>query len=355
MKQQTESSFVELASGVDALYASSRPVISGDFYRKLLILKENSNFDDALLSYLSIGKESYQVGSSAWGKYPVFLEHEFGRIGFTQSESLPGIRLQIRSKFLHSFGAENALLWFSNRLEEMGILTYWTLSRLDLYTDLQGWNPRAADKPNFLTRATDVNYYEQNDAFSGFTFGARKSGTVLCRIYNKTIELQKKTDGWTPLIWEDRVDHDLPVWRVEFETHAKFLHQVGIKDAADGLNKQASLWAHFTEDWLTLRTPNGDSNKSRWPISEPWEFIQNSSLRGSAIPISRIRDAQSSASLEALLSGFKGYLTSIGTRLGATTLDEAFEVTKDFVRKNERRSRQSIEEILLYKRKKFFI
>ena len=355
MEQESKSPYVELASGVDALYASSRPVISADFYKDLVLLKEQSNSDDSSLSHIYMGDEQYQVGSSAWGKYPVFLEHEFGRIGFTQSASFPGIRLQIRSKFLHSMGAENALLWFSNRLEDMGILTYWTLSRLDLYTDLQGWNPRAADKPNFLTRATDINYYEQNDSFSGFVFGTRKSGTVLCRIYNKTLELQKKTNGWTPLIWGDRVNHDIPVWRVEFETGTKFLNQVGIQSALDGLSKRSSLWAHFTEEWLTLRIPTSDSNKSRWPISEPWQFIQNSSLRGSAVPINRIREAQSGASLDALLSPFKGYLTSIGARLGATTLDEAFEVSKDFVRKNERRSKQSIEEILLYKRKKFFI
>ena len=140
MNQESKSSFVELASGVDALYASSRPLISQDFFKELLILKEQSNSNDSMLSFLSMGKERYQVGSRAWGKYPVFLEHEFGRIGFSQSETLPGVRLQIRSKFLHSLGAEGALLWFTDRLGEMGILVYWTLSRLDLYTDIQGWN-----------------------------------------------------------------------------------------------------------------------------------------------------------------------------------------------------------------------
>lgn len=355
MNQDGKSSFVELASGVDALYASSRPIISKEFFDGLMILKAESNSEDSLPSFLTIGNEHYHVGKSAWGKYPVYLEHEFGRIGFSQSGSLPGVRLQIRSKFLHNLGAEQSLLWFSNRLEEMGILTYWTLSRLDLYTDLQGWSPRASDKSNFLTRATDINYYEQNDDFSGFIFGTRKSGTVLCRIYNKTREIQKKSDGWTPLIWGDRVDLNLSVWRVEFETSTKFLHQVGIENAIDGLNKRANLWAHFTEEWLTLRNPTSDSNKSRWPISEVWEFIQNSSLRGSAVPLERIRKAQSEASLEALLPPFKGYLTSIATRLGATTSEEAFAITKSFLEKNEYRSKNTIEEILSYKRKKFFI
>ena len=292
---------------------------------------------------------------SNWGKYPVFLKHEFGRIGFSQSNSVPGVRLQIRSKFLHNLGAEKALLWFSNRLEEMGILTSWTLSRLDLYTDVQGWNPEARDRPNFLTRAGDVHYFETDDSFSGYTFGTRKSGTITCRIYNKTLELRKKNDGWTPLIWGDRVDHAFPVWRVEFETGTKYLHQVGIKSASEGLSQVASIWAYATEDWLTLRTPTDDSNKSRWPISEPWKFIQNSSLRGSAVPMKRIKDAQTGASLDALLAPFRGYLTSMGTYLGATNLDEAFDTTKKFVSKNERRSKQTIEEILSYKRKKFFI
>ena len=214
---------------------------------------------------------------------------------------------------------------------------------------------QASDKPFFLTRATDINYYERNDSFSGFVFGARKSGTVLCRIYNKSLELQGKSDPWTQLIWGEGLVPNIPVWRIEFEAGTKFLKQVGVENALDGLNKKSSLWAHFTQEWLTHRIPTGDSNKSRWPISEPWQFIQNSSLRGSAIPISRIRQAQTDASLEALLSPFKGYLTSISTRLGATTLDEAFDTVKYFVERNEYRSKQTIEEILFYKKKKFFI
>ena len=82
---------------------------------------------------------------------------------------MPGVRLQIRSKFLHILGAEKALLWCSNRLEEMGILTRWTVNRLDPYTDVQGWNPEARDRPNFLTRTGDVHYFEKDDSFSGFT------------------------------------------------------------------------------------------------------------------------------------------------------------------------------------------
>ena len=355
MNRGSKSSFVELASGVDALYASSRPLISDDLYKTLLILKEQSNLDGSSPSYLTMGNETYLVGRSAWGKYPVFLEHEFARIGFTQSNFLPGVRLQIRSKFLHNLGPEKALLWFSNRLEEMGILTYWTLSRLDLYTDLQGWNPKASDKPNFLTRATNVSYHEQNDSFTGFKFGIRNSGTVHCRIYNKTLELQTKTDGWTQLIWGDRVDPKIPVWRVEFEASTSFLKQVGVENALDGLSKKSNLWAHFTENWLTLRVPTDDSNKSRWPISEPWEFIQNSSLRGSAIPIERIREAQSNASLESLLPPFRGYLTSLAVRLGATTLKEAFEATEKYVETHEVRGKPTIEEILFFKKKKFFI
>ncbi len=355
MTNENTNSLIELASGVDALYASSRPNISNDFFGELLSLKEEASLGDFGFSGTDIGTEHYHVGSGAWGKYPVYLEHEFGRIGFTQSSSLPGVRLQIRSKFLHNMGAEKALLWFTNRLEEMGILTYWTLSRLDLYMDLQGWSPKAEDEPNFLTRATEVNYYKQKDEFSGFRFGARKSGTILCRIYNKTLELEKKTDGWTPLIWGDRVDYGRTVWRVEFEMGTKLLSQVGITTALQGLERMGGLWAYATEDWLTLRIPNDDSNKSRWHISEPWQFIQNSTLRGSEIPIERIRDGQTQAALQALLSPFKGYLTSIGTHLGATNFDDTFESAKNFVRKNEKSSKNTIEEILLYKRQKFFL
>ena len=99
MNQEGKSSFVELASGVDALYASSRPVISKEFFDGLLILKADSNSEDALPSFLTIGEEHYHVGKSAWGKYPVYLEHEFGRIGFSKVDLYPEFDYRLDQNF----------------------------------------------------------------------------------------------------------------------------------------------------------------------------------------------------------------------------------------------------------------
>ena len=344
------SRLVELVSGVDALYASSKTVIPNEFFKNLITMKEHVRGSDSSPILLDISGQKFEVSDHAWGRYPVAIDHEFGRLGFTKSESLPGLRLQVRSKYLHAVGAQQALNWFTSRLHDLDIHPLWTLSRLDLFTDVQGWKLQAKDEHFFKCRASDMTSRKVSNKFSGFEFGRRKTGTINARIYDKTLEMLKNPNGWTYSQWGDRFNHDERVLRIEFEFHTALMREVGIITADQGLMLTPELWAYATDNWLTFRESSEDTNDSRWATAPEWRDIQNASLRGTAIAIERIRKREDEIAMSRLIPGLHGYLTSVGARLGATDLRSTLEAAFDLINKEEELGNRSTSEKLQYKK-----
>ena len=114
-----------------------------------------------------------------------------------------------------------------------------------------------------------------------------------------------------------------------------------------------ALWAYANDVWFTVRDIGEDSNKSRWPISPEWLQIQNSTLRGKAVPIERIRENEMSVSLQRLIPAMHGYLTSVGAKLGATNLATCLEAAGELLRVAEETGKISTLEKLALKKRKF--
>ncbi len=332
-----QNTFKELASGVDAFYASARNNVPAYHLEALESLKkfavENQEF-----TAFNIGGELFEVLPYNWQKYAVALEHPNGRLGFSSSKNIPSIRLQIRSEFIHSVGAQAALDWFTEKLNTVEIYPAWTLSRIDLYVDVQGWDLSYFEKESFVCRAKDISSHEVDGQFSGFNFGKRKSKTITCRIYNKTLELRSSKKSWTTMAWNENYNPDETVFRIEFEFNREALKQFGLNNSNQTLEAISGLWSHATQEWLTHRIQSEDSNKSRWPISAEWQEIQNSTIAGSRIPIERIYDSKDAVKLESLIAPLRGYLTSFGSLIGADDLNSTMKSAGDFFNKDELKS-----------------
>jgi len=330
-------SLVELASGVDALYASSSNGPSIALFDFLISLKQDAAQSDSPYAETVLGEQKIHVGRSGWQFYPVLLDHEFGRIGFSMSHHLPGVRLQIYSSFLHAVGPGKALAWFTEFLVALEVPTVWTLGRLDLFMDVQGLNLSVDVRDRFRCRSRALRMHEKT-AFTGFDFGSRNSGTVYARIYDKVAEQGIDNLSWIAALWGNRYVSGNKVWRIEFELKTKFLREVKVIFADDGLARVGELWAYSTEEWLTLRDVVQDENRSRWPISAEWASIQQATLRGDALGIDRVRKDESIASLQRLTPGLRGYVSAIGARRGATDLESAIEESFKVLTHDERRS-----------------
>lgn len=343
----------ELASGIDALYVSSRNVAPSGLFDELSALKDVAAAGDTSSVQTVLAGETFHVSGHGWGLYPVFIDHEFGRIGFTQSEHIPGVRVQIRAQYLHAIGAEVALEWFSNLLLSLGVYTAWSVSRLDLFVDVQGWFLSADDLPRFVCRSRSWNMYGECE-FTGFSLGSRKSKTITARIYNKTAELGAFNQSYVRALWGDRYRLDFPVWRIEFEMKTQFLREVSVTSASDALARTDQLWAYATDKWLTFRDLAEDENKSRWPLAGEWLAIQHASLRGEALSVERVRKDESEAALLHLIPGLRGYISAVGARLGADDLGSAIHASFDVLAADELRTGQTMENLIAVKKQRLW-
>ncbi len=124
---------------------------------------------------LEIGNRPVLVAPHSFGRYRFCLLHEHGRVGITPSGHLPAIRVQPRSQFLHSVGPLQAVEHFHELLESAVGPIRFTVARLDLYADFQGWKLTGDDRQLFVVRGRGRDTYEDGHELTGFVFGRRKT------------------------------------------------------------------------------------------------------------------------------------------------------------------------------------
>lgn len=141
--------------------------------------------------------------------------------------------------------------------------------------------------------------------FTGWRWGR---GDIVARLYDKTAEIvQASGKTWFYDVWSE--GGELPefceeaqpvVWRLEFQLRRQALKEFGIDTPEDLWQKAPRLWAALAgtrrEDplqaelyeqgegeppderevgWLTLREPQDDSHRYRWPVRPEWRALQD--------------------------------------------------------------------------------
>lgn len=311
----------ELASGVDALYLSARVALPATFVARL----EDTRLWASELRRSApqqVGELWFGVAPHGWGKYRYCLDHPMARLGFSESRHLPSVRIQPRAEFLHAAGPEGVLAALHELLEpEVGPLRF-SVSRLDLFVDVQGWSLVLDDTHRFVCRADARRSYEVGGTLTGFEFGNRKSKTICARIYDKTADIEAKGTTWWHEVWGERYVEGPPVHRVEFEFGRLGLTEFGIDAPNEALEAVGDLWRYATEDWLTFRSPTSDQTRARWPVAPAWRCVQRATLRHRAVGLARLREARRHSSIARLLPGFNGYLVSLAALLGVDEIDD---------------------------------
>jgi len=324
-REPEASSLVELASGIDALYMSGRAVLPELLLADLTAGRQEAESLEKAVPFELLG-QMFQLQPQGWGKYRFQLRHPLGLLGFTPSLKLPAIRIQPKAEHLHGIGPAEVFHWWKDFLESLVGNVFLGISRLDLFTDWQGWSLTASDLPAFVGRATSSVTRAENDSFAGFEFGRRSTGTVCARIYDKTRQVkQKHLDYWYD-IWGSSYQKGEQVLRIEFELGRKGLRQFGSDSAQQAITSSPQIWAGLTEEWLSQRVPTSDATKSRWPVSPDWLLIQRPAFRGDAIGLERIQNVQREANVSAQMPGLTGALSSIGALLGTDDIDETLKL-----------------------------
>jgi hypothetical protein len=342
-----------IASGVDALYLSGMVErLPGELLVRMESAREDARRDDAAVEFV-LGGMPVAMQPGPFGRYRYRLQHENALIGFTESRHLPAVRVQFRAQFLHAVGLDMALSWLYLVMEGADVDAVWQVSRLDLFADVQGWPLTAEDRRAFVARADKRLTHEEGEDLTGLAWGAR-GGAVMNRIYDKTREIGLSGSDYWPDVWGKSPEY-VPsdqVERVEFEITREFLRDRDLHSPEDVLNARRSVWEYLTHDWLSLRIPSGDSNRSRWPVSPAWETVQNAGMDNAPVGIEVVRTAEQRGDARRLIPMLVGYASTLTASYGGETLDDVIEVVRFAYDHYERRSGLSAEDVVSAKRLK---
>jgi hypothetical protein len=222
---------------------------------------------------------------------------------------------------------------------ELGVVRL-SVSRLDLFVDVQDWEITATDRSRFVCRATNCRTFEEGARFTGFQFGARVTKTFSARIYDKTADVERHGTDWWFGIWGDSYVPGRPVHRVEFEIGRKGITDFGLDGPGEVLSATGDLWRYATEEWLTYCIPTSDATRSRWPVAPEWSKIQRASLRdGTVLGLERVRTGRTAGSLRRLLPPLTGYLAAFASLVGTDDIDDTLGVLDLHLRNDEVRRR----------------
>jgi hypothetical protein len=303
-----------LASGVDTLYFSSRGTLREGRMESLEVCRAQSGGNPLPIAFGEGGGAYVHVGHS-WRGYPHWLKAPGFDVMVGASDPFPPVYVQLRAQFIHEQGVGAALADVASHLASEFFKGEFTvdLSRLDVYADIQGWQPDALDFGRIVTRARartlyegrsgDGELFEYGRRLSGFSFGR---GDFVARIYDKRLQMSVIGTDWQGAVWKDE-DPDAQVWRIEFQARRRVLVALGLRTADDGVELRQGLWDYGAK-WLSLREPSMHERVSRWPVSALWRWVQAVEVGEPCAPLVRQRAAR--ADRRRLIAGWTGYSAS---------------------------------------------
>jgi len=224
------------------------------------------------------------------------------------------IFVQVRQRMLWELGVKETHKTITNFVSELGAeITGDKISRIDLccYTDsMKVWGNKMIDTAVGGFKKFRP-YLDRLKNYESMYFG--KSGPIICRIYNKSKEIETSQKEWFKSLWKFHgLDTDKEIINVEFQVKREALKEMGISSVKDCLDQLPGVWKYLTEKWLTFRKKAKDYKKPvtlRW-----WKQIQKCSTFDS--PANKIlRKKIRNDDLYILLRGYLGYLTSISALL----------------------------------------
>lgn len=250
----------------------------------------------------------------------------------------PPVKVNFASEYLWSYGHQEAYQRFIDFFQITFNLqiTGTRISRLDICVDTDEAEFNQKDifgvvtysktkTLHYISPVDDVNYSGRQ--FTGITIGRGKS--ILCRIYDKTKEIQKSGKEWFKEIWEkSHCKPDKPVWRVEFQLRRKVLKEFSIDSVEDSFQNLESLWKYLTGQWLQIRKPEKDRKVTDWAITRKWAVVQ-SAVDYEAPDL--IRQKVKQGNLEKLKAQAGGLLISIGAAEYADKMDFVLDSLKDYL------------------------
>jgi hypothetical protein len=218
---------------------------------------------------ITLGGVPFLLHSHGTGSgYPFLLTSEDHRVECGEFNS-PSFFVTFRSQALWRESAyalhENFLAWAA-RVGFVAVRPE-SVSRVDFSFD---YNLPTVDftEDHFVSRTNKDSQHRENGRVQTFTFGR---DNIVLRVYDKVAEVEQQSDKvWFFTLW----GQDRDVWRIEWQVRKDVLREFGIVTFEDLRKCQGDLLRYLCTDHTTLRVPEGDGNRSRWPLHPLWQDLQ---------------------------------------------------------------------------------
>ena len=188
------------------------------------------------------------------------------------------------------------------------------------------------NEDHFITKARKNSKWREGQKVQTFSFGV---GDTVLRVYDKVAEIEgASAKAWFYDLWGQNEN----VWRVEFQIRGERLKQAAIRTIDNLEELQGDLLKQLSIAHTTLRRPNGDSNRARWPLHPLWCAIGVAIEKMPQLGLCRHYDPanfleyryrKNGQSLYGLLKSLSALSYLINPRRGIPTLEEILEELGD--------------------------
>lgn len=252
---------------IECAYYLYAPYGDGDIdFERLIVQREEARLVKKGSPYpITLGGEEFHLhGSGTQSGFPFVIANPDYTISFGEYNK-PSFFVKFRSEALWRDGPAELHYRFLNWAEGLGLEATEPegLSRVDFTFDYH-LPVVDFDADAFVTQSAKDVRWRNHRKTETTQLGV---GDVVLRVYDKIAEIQQESGKvWFAQLWETFED----VWRIEWQIRKDMLKRFGIRTFADLDARQGALLFHLAESHDSLRIPQADSNRSRWPVHSLW-------------------------------------------------------------------------------------
>jgi hypothetical protein len=281
---------------------------------------------------IDIGSQTFQVLPIGTMGYAYILRNEGYEVKMAQfrskNENFYPLFIDISSEYLWSKGVEkswNELLEWVNT--NIGEVQHNKINRIDLCCHTDEIELVEDDCKKFLGQFHEDTIFRFRRKVNAMYFGSRRTQKLICRIYNKTLEVNMmKSKFWFFDIWAENVLNPDKVWNIEFEIRREFFKYMQMDTVEDVLIRLNTLWEYCTKQWLVKKELDKE-RMERCSTNETWASLQPLFANYKSRELIK-REKQLQYDALALVPGTIGNITSFAARNGIDDIDEVFKLMK---------------------------
>jgi hypothetical protein len=281
---------------------------------------------------IQIGNQSFQLLPNGSKGYAYILHNDSYEVKISQhrstKENFYPVFIKIKQEYLWSKGVQaswdNIKEWITKNIGEIKANK---VSRIDICCHTDELQLQDYDIETFEGRYHLDTIYRFKRQISTMCFGSGTTGKIICRIYDKTLEVtQKRQKLWFFDIWKSKGLNPDKVWNVEFEISRDFLKEVKLDSVEDTLENLKTLWKYCTHSWLVKKQLDR-TRIENCTVDERWISLQQAynNYEGKGLVT---REKQMEKSAMALIPGTIGHITSFGARADITDITMLFDMIK---------------------------